>query len=452
MEQDDDTSSTRAPEADGEPERAAVEAERDRATEISRMVRTAHLDPGFAELLIENGTSVEAARSAVFRELQRRDPDVPCAASRAGDPLFEAGGDDFRAAAVDALLLRAGITSARTHPGARDVDSSILGIARTCVSRAGRTVRRGSAELTLRAAMTTSDFPLILGNALNKSIRRGYELEPASHRAWVRVVPVRDFKAQQRPILGSAPALLDVGEHGEYTHGPMDEDLASYAVSKFGRIVAVTWEVLVNDDLDAFLRVQPALGQAARRKEADLVYAIFTANAGAGQTMQDAVSLFHANHGNITAQFADLDAIALGAAREKMRMQQALGGGYLSLLPRFLIVAPAEEQRAEALLAASSRVRFGTQDEGTDAERPAWLSSLDLVVEPRLVGLNASYLAAGNDQIDTVELGLLEGNEEGPFIERKDEFTIDMTAWKVRHVAAAKALDWRGLVKIDLSA
>src|SRR5262245_32113560 len=40
-------------------------------------------------------------------------------------------------------------------------------------------------------------------------------------------------------------------------------------------------------------------GQAARRKEADLVYALFTENGGAGRTMQDGVALFHVNHGNL---------------------------------------------------------------------------------------------------------------------------------------------------------
>jgi hypothetical protein len=58
---------------------------------------------------------------------------------------------------------------------------------------------------------------------------------------------------------------------GEYTEGPMGEDSTAYKVEKFGRIVSLTWEVLVNDDLAAFLRIQPALGQAARRREADNV-------------------------------------------------------------------------------------------------------------------------------------------------------------------------------------
>ena len=47
--------------------------------------------------------------------------------------------------------------------------------------------------------------------------------------------------------------------------------------------MSLTWETLVNDNLSAFLRVQPALAQAARRGEADTVYALFALNAGAGR-------------------------------------------------------------------------------------------------------------------------------------------------------------------------
>jgi hypothetical protein len=434
----------------------AVEQERERAAGILTACRTARL-PELADELVREGVSLAAAQSRIFEAMAARDGDdlgpgrVPSGAPGGHSSRSLDVAEDFRQAAADALLLQAGIAPGTMHPGARDVDASVVAIARTCVGRAGRTVRGSSPDTLVRAAMTTSDFPSILENALSKSIRQGYESEPASHRAWVRVQPVRDFRSNRRPILGSAPALLEVLEHGEYTAGAMDDDLASYAVTKSGRIVSLTWETIVNDDLGAFLRVQPALGQAARRREADLVYENFTANAGAGVTMQDSVALFHSgSHGNVTGAHAALDATALGEARSLMRMQEALGGGFMSLVPRFLIVAPSHEQAGEVLLAASSRVRFGTVDEATEG-RPAWLSSLDLVVEPRLAGLDAAYLAAGNDQIDTIELGLLEANLNGPMIEQRQEFVIDIIAWKCRHVAGAKALDWRGLVKIDLS-
>jgi hypothetical protein len=261
----------------------------------------------------------------------------------------------------------------------------------------------------------------------------------------VRPQPVRDFKNQLRPILGSAPSLEKVLEAGEYTEGPMGEDSTSYKVEKFGRIVSLTWEVLVNDDLAAFLRIQPALGQAARRREADNVYALFALNAGAGPAMQDTEPLFDAAHGNLGTT-GTFDAALLGAARVLLRKQTAVGGGFLALAPRFLIVPAEREDPAERLIAAAGRTIVSSADDTVTR----WIASLDLAVEPRLAD-GAVYLAASSSQIDTVELGLLMGNEDGPTFETEREFVRDVQRWKIRHVFAAKFLDWRGIVKQPVS-
>jgi hypothetical protein len=36
-------------------------------------------------------------------------------------------------------------------------------------------------------------------------------------------------------------------------------------------------------------------------------------------------------------------------------------------------------------------------------------------------------------------------------IEQEEEFRRDVARWKVKHVAGAKALDWRGLVKLPIT-
>lgn len=446
--------------------RDAATLERERCTTISTLTRK-HGLAELGETLIRDGVSLADARSRILDELARRDDafqtsGTPATGSysavrtRNADVPFmsrnriTAGGDnssEFRAAAVDALLLRAGVPLKKPHPAAGDVSGSIHDIARTCLSRAGKSMRNGGGDALVRAGMTTSDFPLILVDATHAAVRNGYETEPASHRQWVRPQAVPDFKVQNRPILGSAPALLQVNEHAEYTNGSMSEDAASYSVAKFGKIVGLTWETLVNDSLGAFLRVQPAMGQAARRKEADLVYALFALNAGAGPTMQDTVALWHSTHGNDGGAAAAFDAARLGTGRSLLRKMTALGGGYMSLVPRYLIVPSEREHTAETLLAAAARA-ITTVDDST----PRWISSLELVVEPRLAN-TAVYLAADSSQIDHCELGLLEENFGGPTIteDRSEEFRSDVFSWKVRHVFGAKFLDWRGIVRLLVS-
>ncbi|WP_198133816.1 HK97 family phage prohead protease [Anaeromyxobacter dehalogenans] len=448
----DEQSATTTPPTDNTtpPE---VLAERERASEIHALVTRARLGADFGAQLVRDGVPLEQARARILDALVVRDQQAPTNQhTRMDYGRFDAispgtdYGEDFRRAAVDSLLIRSGIPVARPHAGARDLSGSVYDLARLSLSRQGRTGSRfgeSRGPELIKRAMVTADFPAILAGALHASVRSGYESEPASHRAWVRAVPVPDFRTQQRPILGSAPSLAQVGEHGEYTDGYFTDEMASYSVMKYGRMVAISWEALVNDNLGAFLRVQPALGQAARRAEADTVYALFALNSAAGPTMQDGTALFHANHANL-ATSAAFDSAQLGAGRALLRKQQALGGGYLSLVPRYLVVPSERETAAEVLLAnATRRVN-------TEKTTPEWIASLELVVEPRLAN-TAVYLAAEYNQIDTAELGLLEENMNGPVVEEEAEFRKDVKQWKVRHVFGAKFLDWRGVVKMPVT-
>lgn len=431
-------------------EEASILAERNRALTIRSVVAQAGLETTFADALVNRGASVEEARSAILNELADRSEATQINGQLRVDafgPSITAGnGDDFQRAAVDALLIRAGVAVEKPHPAAHDVSPSIGEIARTCLSRSGQRSFWGApkgAKLFERA-LSTSDFPAILAGALHASVRRGWEIEPQSHRAWVRPVSVPDFRLQHRPILGSAPSLAKVNESGEYTYGSLDEDSTSYKIAKYGKIVSISWEALVNDNLDAFLRIQPALGQAARRLEADLVYALLAENAGLGPIMQDGTALFDASHGNLVDPAAAFSASLIAIGRTMIRRQTAIGGGYLALAPRHLICPPELETDAELLVANASR---RTSVEKATAE---WLGSLNLVVEPRLAA-DAVFLAADNGQIDTVELGLLDENFGGPVIEEDREFGRDVIRWKVRHVCGAKVLDWRGLVRIPIA-
>jgi ATP-dependent protease ClpP protease subunit len=438
--------------------------ERERCAEITRITQTLGLDMGFAQEAIRNGTDLDAFKNAAIdaRAAAHINP-INDAGRAYGDERFEvihgragrigsAGLDsDFRAAASDALLLRAGVRPSKVHPAARDLSGSVHDIARTCLSRAGKTYSGKPAAL-IKAAHTTSDFPLILSDAMHKSTRLGYEDEPSSHRAWVRTQPVVDFRDQNRPILGSAPELEKVLEAGEYTLGTLDEDATSYRVAKYGRAISLSWELLVNDDLGAFMRLRPGMGQSARRKEADLVYDLLAENSNDGPVMQDGVVLFHSTHKNLASSASAINATSIGAARSLLRKQTGVGGGLLNLVPRYLIVPAERETEAEILLAAATRQMTQNADatERTDGLTPEAVSRLQLVVEARLAA-TAFYLAADSAQIDTVELGLLEENIGGPVIEEDQEFNRDVYRWKVRHVMGSKVLDWRGLVKVPLS-
>lgn len=430
---------------------AILAALADRNTQISAMVqpyldRTPIRDCAL-KALADPRVTLDDFRVEVLRLLGR--DTTPCGGA-VGRVSGGNGAGDFVAAASDALAIRAGVKLTKMHPGAQDVQGmTLMDIARASMSRAGRgfdtaTQSRGA---LIKAAMTTSDFPAILENTLNKSLRTGFEAEPKTFEAWSRGVTVTDFKPQSRVTLGSAPDLLQVPEGGEYQAGSMDDDKAvPYVVTKFGRVVLLTWEALVNDDLSAFGRITQAMGQAAARVEADQVYATFAENSGAGPKMQDGTNLFTSGHANLAASAADVTADALSAARVLLRRQTAVGGGVMNITPRYLLVAPEQEQAAETLLAAAAR---GLSQTSNVELMPAWLAQLELVVEARLPD-TAFYLLASPANIDTLEYAHLDA-DGGPASEEDTDFLTDARRYKIRDVFGQRWLDWRGAVKVPLT-
>jgi ATP-dependent Clp endopeptidase proteolytic subunit ClpP len=421
-------------------EARVLERESTRRTEISTLFgpfRNQHRDL-LDQCLADPRCSPDAASQRLLAKLGEGAEPIAGPRIVAGNPSRMA---DFTAAASDALLIRSGIRLRDAHPAARDlVNSSILNIAESIASMGGGWMKDRSPINVLRAAHSTSDFPLLLANTANKALQMGYENEPASHRAWVRTVDVNDFKVQSRVQRSEAPGLLEVAEGGEYTYGTFGERSETYAISTWGRIFQITRQALVNDDLGAFTTLPQAFGAAAARKECDEVYSILTTNAAMG----DGVALFHATHANLTASGTALSTASLGVARALMRKQMGSGGlGYLNVVPAFLIVPAALETAAEILVASTVKVGGSNAEPNSD-----FIRSLTVVVDPRLDTASATawYLASQPSQVDTVELAYLRG-QRGVFTEEDRDFETDAMKLKARLDFGCAAIDWKGLYK-----
>ena len=78
--------------------------------------------------------------------------------------------------------------------------------------------------------------------------------------------------------LGEAPQLEKVNQSGEFKRGTIGEAQETYRIETFGKVIGITRQVLINDDLDAFTRVPALFGTSAATLESDVVWGIFTAN------------------------------------------------------------------------------------------------------------------------------------------------------------------------------
>jgi len=419
----------------------AREAERERVSTIYGLAGRLNLERGFAEDLVKRGVTIDESRRLILDQIAAKS-DETRTFSQVSIPL---GGRDERIsrrdAVANALLHRYSPTLFQLDDAARQYRGmTLLELARESLGNAGVNTRGLSRdEMATRALHSTSDFPEILSAVTNKTLRQAYEAYPRTFMLFCRQVLATDFKAMHRVQLGEAPQLLEVGESGEFKRGTLGESKESYKVKTYGRVVAITRQTLINDDLDAFTRIPAMYGNSIAQLESDVVWGIVTAN----PAMADGNALFHANHKNLAGTGAALDVSSVGLARAAMAKQTGLDKKtVLNIRPAFLIVPASLELKAEQLVAQN------LVPAATASVVPQSIRTLAPISEPRLDAASetAWYLAASPNQIDTIEYAYLEG-QQGAYIETRNGFDVDGVEIKCRLDFGAKAIDWRGLYK-----
>lgn len=431
------------------PDAEAIRSEeRNRVSTIMTLCARHNLDATFQSDLIARGVSVADAREAVLDALAENDP-VGRSIEPAPAQARGTGNTDiaYREAVSEALQHRANPGSGQVSSAAREFRGmSLMEMARHSLERSGMRTG-GMAKMELAGAAlsqrsgggyhATGDFPAILANVANNTLRDAYASTPRTFAAWGRRATITDFKPVQRTQLGGAPDLQKVLESGEFQYGTMGESKEVYALASYGRIIAITRQALINDDLDAFTRIPAAFGASAADLESDIVYSILMQN----PTMADGTALFHANHGNLGSA-AVVSEAALAAAYRGFGKQKGVEDRLISILPRFILVPPGSRS-VEARKQTTATTPNSTAGVNTFANR------LEVIEEPRLIPSNGQdpwFLAADPARIDTIEYAYLDG-QEGVFTETRMGFEVDGIEIKARHDFAAKAIDWRGLYK-----
>lgn len=420
-------------------ERARGE-ERQRIATIQDAARKLGVAGTVADDLVARGVGVDAARAALIDAAAARD------VAQDTRPHVRMGGLDAtetRRSAVEAALLHRYDPARFTlsEPAREWRGLSLIEMARGWLEGEGTRVRGLSRdEIAIRALHSTSDFPAILAGVTNKTLRAAYDTAPRTYPAIARRTTVADFKLVHRLQLGEAPQLEKVNQSGEFKRGTIGEAQESYRIETFGKVIGITRQVLINDDLDAFTRVPALFGTSAATLESDVVWGIFTAN----PAMADGTTLFHASHKNLAGAGAALDIAGLAKARTAMAQQRGLDGKtLLNVRPSYLVVPSALELAAEQLLAQNI-----VPAKAADVV-PSSIRSLAVIAEPRLdlaSGAVPWFLVASPAAIDTIEYAYLEG-QEGVALETRMGFDVDGVEVRARLDFGAKAIDWRGLYK-----
>lgn len=321
-------------------------------------------------------------------------------------------------------------------------------------------------EYLLREALTTSDFPYLFGDVLDRQVLANYKAVDPVWRLFTRQSKNKDFKDSYRfAITGGDQYLAEVGEKGEYLASKRTEAKFIMALKKYGRQFDISWEALVNDDLDALKDTPSRFATAATRTEHRLVTARYQDDDGthaAGNLYDKATA------GEINGSAALLTIANLETALEAMAAFRDANGEPIQNKAKFLVVPPSLELTARQILTSATKMWMELGGAGGPLPYPTANvvsnMGLVLVVDPYLPVLDADngatgwYLFADPKDIAAIEAAYLGGHERpeicmknsnkvsvggGSISPFDGDFATDNVFYRVRLVFGTCKLDWR---------
>lgn len=200
----------------------------------------------------------------------------------------------------------------------------------------------------LKEAMTTADFPNLFGDLLYRQLLGNYVPFPVSYPAWMRIVDVNDFRRLHLyAIDGGQAALKDViKERAPYPEIRFTESAYTLQVAKYGRRYGVSFEMIINDDLNAFNQRPALMATGARRGEEYLATTMAFDAAGPH------ASFFTSGNANIVTSNPALTIGALQTAFQILAAQKDVDSEPIVITTVTLTVPPALQITAENILNA----------------------------------------------------------------------------------------------------
>ena len=219
-------------------------------------------------------------------------------------PIYGEDGSGRRAASLEAALcMTAGLPESRVgqwydervmnQATSRELQGSSLHMLLYEVIRAaGGHVRPGKIDNdVIRAAFSANDRLIqassgfstislagILSNVASKTMLAAYEAVNAVATQICGSTDVNDFKQVTRYRMTAAGVFQKVGPDGEIKHAGLDEESYTNQLETWGRMIALTRHMMINDDLGAFLQIPRAIGRMSALALEEVVFTLLLSN------------------------------------------------------------------------------------------------------------------------------------------------------------------------------
>ena len=354
-----------------------------------------------------------------------------------------------REALSGAIALRAGIPDEKVE-GAEAirkdgaVGMSLVDMARECleIREPGSTRRLGAHDIVIRAlGASTGDFPYILANSQRKILLRAYEEAPNTYTIWTRKGSATDFKTLDILKMSGADEPELIPEGFPFKHAQFSEEREQGKLGTYGKVYTLSRQMIVNDDLDAFVRIPSGLAQACRRLVNKHVYALLNTNAAMG----DGIALFHADHRNLGSA-AVISDTTIGEAKTDVRKQYDAQNNKLNLKLKYMLVPAVLEHLAMQYLSDKWPIVPDTSANNTSVHR----GTLEVISDAEMDDNSetAYYFATDPMVHDTVTVFFLNGIDQPNLREAESQVGAPQgKSYEVYMDWFTKAVDWRTMYK-----
>lgn len=342
-------------------------------------------------------------------------------------------------------------------------------------------------EYLMKEAEGTSDFPVLFGTVLERTLRAKYNLQTPDFNKYVKVGTQNDFRMSwDMATYGNRAVLPVVKERGEYKDRALNDGKFVIGLQKYGAGFGLAWEAVINDDLGAFSDIADDLVLASRLTESKFVTQLYAGASGplafsaqAGPQSQQA-GLFsaagtHPIDGTTFANYKTaypLTGSNLLDAITALKSQKDYDGNPIMFSKIVLVVPQGKEVTAyqvtsAALLIATaltSSSATGTQI-GSTSENIVTKFNLEIVVNPWLdivsgatYGPFSWYLFGTPASGDAIRFNRLRGHESpevcqkmsdkitlggAPISPLEGDFDSDSIRWRVRQIFGGTTTDPR---------
>ena len=204
-----------------------------------------------------------------------------------------------------------------------------------------RTAMAADRQLTAAGEFSTISLTGILSNVANKTMLASFEAVDNVLALISAQADANDFKQVTSYRMTGIGEFQKVGPSGELKHGTLGEETFQNQVETYGTLLSLNRQMMINDDLGAFLRLPRIIGRQSAIKLQKVGFSLLLANAG---------NFFIAAHRNyFDGADSSLQIGSLSVAEQKFFDQTDENGDPISMTPGILLVPTSLKTVADLL-------------------------------------------------------------------------------------------------------